>query len=279
MKNNFQIKIKRVAEKSGKTGVYLLWTFLFLLLCFPAASNAQQPAGKTEKNELLGKIMANDFDWSAVSISGKFKMKGLPLSPSVKIYMENEKLVYISLRAPLVGEVGRAEITRDSILVVNKMKKVYFKESLEEAMKYYPGTVGDIQQLILGRLMIPGGLQKELTARDEYLEVYAQEDEYAVVPGEDFQIEGFSYGYLVDPQGFLKLLLVVPDNLEDTNVTLEYEFYKKGYDIYMSYVSPEAFYNATMELDQPVFGANEMTPIKLNSKFRKVSISAFLQYF
>lgn len=233
--------------------------------------------GGKEKREVLNQVKQTDTDWQTVSISGKLKMKGLPVSPSVKIYMEKNCKIYISLTAFLVGEVGRCEINGDSILLVNKMKKVYVKESLAEALKYYPGTLKDLQYLILGRVVWPG--QPEVVPQNiDMIEVYRGE-EISIVPGEDLLIDGFSYGYTLYPNGKPKLLLVVPDMYPDSNVMVNYDFMNNGYDIQMSYISPSRSYTATLELEKPKFGASSMAPIKLNDKFRKVSVENFFKLF
>lgn len=216
--------------------------------------------------------------WESSSISGKFKMKGLPLSPSLKIYMQRDSLVIISLRAPFVGEVGRCEITPDSVLVVNKMKKTYCLEPIEEVRKFYPGTIADIQELLLGRIVIPG-METGPDNIIRFTEVYEEDDAFALVPGEEIEVDGFSYGYLLDFLFRPTLLLVIPDDRPDINFTLEYAYAKKGYDITATYNSPEAVYTATLELDSPEFGVAPTERIKINNKFRRLEFSQFIKSF
>lgn len=254
---------------------YLILMMVAFLTFLPGYGD--EMLGGKEKREVLNQVKQTDTDWQTVSISGKLKMKGLPVSPSVKIYMEKNCKIYISLTAFLVGEVGRCEINGDSILLVNKMKKVYVKESLAEALKYYPGTLKDLQYLILGRVVWPG--QPEVVPQNiDMIEVYRGE-EISIVPGEDLLIDGFSYGYTLYPNGKPKLLLVVPDMYPDSNVMVNYDFMNNGYDIQMSYISPSRSYTATLELEKPKFGASSMAPIKLNDKFRKVSVENFFKLF
>lgn len=246
-------------------------------------SKAQTLLDRDETAMVVNAITQGYNDWQTVSISGKLKMKGLPLSPSVKIYMEKDSLLIISFRAPFVGEAGRAEITSDSVLAVNRMKKVYFKESLQDFMKYYPGTVGDLQELILGRIMIPGNGSDLVSAQDD-LEIYIQEEELAVIPGEGLQVEGFGYGYLLYPDGRPKMLLVVPDLQPDITVTVGYEYLKKGYDLNLTYEAKNQngtyqYITAQMELDQPLFGGDPIMPMSLSNKFRRITPAAFLSSF
>lgn len=55
-----------------------------------------------------------------------------------------------------MGEVGRAEIYADSLLVVNKMKKTYVAEPLTGFMANYPISLSDVQNLLLGRPVVVG---------------------------------------------------------------------------------------------------------------------------
>ena len=241
-------------------------------------ANAAEELSDEEKQEVIEILDNTPVDWKKVSISGKFKMQGLPLNPSLKIFMERDSLVVISLRAPFLGEVGRCEITPDSILVVNKMKKTYCKESLEELMRYYPCDITDVQDLLLARVVFPG-VGNEIYEDPDLLEMYYQDDQLALVPDESMLLEGFSYGYLMDNYLRPTLLLVVPDENPDLNVTLMYEYLKKGYDIVASYQSPDAYYKATLELDEPIYNSDEISLIKINSKYQRLTPHQFLSSF
>lgn len=68
--------------------------------------------------------------WSAASVSGKVRCELFPINPTLKVYMTHGKHITMSISAPVLGEVGRLEITPDSLTAFNKMKKVYCTESL-----------------------------------------------------------------------------------------------------------------------------------------------------
>lgn len=112
---------------------------LILLAAMPRNASSQNIVDADERLLAVDSITASWEAWTSVGISGKFRMAGLPLSPSVKIYMVRDSSIFISLRAPLVGEVGRAEIADSTLLVVNKMNKTYVEEPIARALAYYPG--------------------------------------------------------------------------------------------------------------------------------------------
>lgn len=240
---------------------------------------AQNPLSAKESKEVVDAITEPWNDWETLTISGKLKMPGLPLNPSVKIFMDKDSLIRISLRAPLMGEVGRAEIEGDSILVVNKMKKTYVKEPISTFMSRYPVTLGDLQSLLLGRIVIPGGgtLTSEL---EQVIELYPEADEeYSLIPCADFELEEFSYGYLINADLQPYVLLVIPADKPEINVNVTYEYYDKGYNIVASYVSPDKIYGGTLELDYPTEGGSPIEPIKLNNKFVKLTPEQFMKSF
>ncbi len=267
-------KVKIITRIAG--GIILLCMFIGNM---SHEVSAQTPLRDDEKRMVVEAMDSARYDWETITLSGKLKMAGLPLSPSVKIFMQRDSSVMISLRAPLMGEVGRAEIFTDSLLVVNKMKKTYVKESLEKALSYYPGTLSDVQNLILGRVVIPGfgALDAE---HCEAVEIYAEDgDVFSLIPSEMAQTEGFSYGYVIDDYARPEALLVMPAEAEGVSVTLGFEYYDNGYDLAVTYLSPKKNYSATLELDNPVEGGSPIDRIKINSRYTQLTFQQFMKSF
>ncbi len=240
---------------------------------------AQEPLPQKEKEAVVDSIALPWEDCETLTISGKFKMAGLPLSPTVKIYMERDSVVSISLRAPLMGEVGRAEIDSDSILVVNKMKKTFVKEPLDSLLSKYPVSIGDVQSVLLGRVVLPG--YGTLMPDDaDKVELYPEDyGEYSLIPAEEYELDLFNYGYLIDHDFMPTVLLVIPTEKPEVMVNVSYEYDEKGYDIIVSYQSPEKIYSGTLQLDNPVDGGNPIEPIKLNNKYRQMKFGEFIKSF
>lgn len=250
-----------------------------LIISFVGQAKAQTPVPPESKQAVVDSIISPWQPWTKVAINGKLKMPGLPLSPNVKIFMECDSSIFISLRAPFVGEVGRAEITDTTLLVVNKMKKVYVEQPIREALAAYPGGLSDIQNLILGRVSLPGlgVLSHEV---EEDVEIYqALDGSMSLVVEEESSIPGFNYGYVIDNEFCPVTLLVLPERTPDVAVRLDYEYFDKGYDLSLLYKSETKNYQATLELDDPVWEGNPFDRIKLNSKFRKVDLKEFLKSF
>lgn len=259
--------------------ILALLAVLVLEVFLPGGAYAQEPLSKKDRKSVVESITAPWNDWQTLTISGKLKMAGLPLSPSVKIYMEKDSTVRISLRAPLMGEVGRAEIDGDTLLVVNKMKNTYVKEPLDSVMSRYPVTLGDVQSLLVGRVVIPGGgiLTKESA---EMVELFPEEGgEYSLIPSEEMELEDFNYGYLIDSDMLPTVLMVIPVEKPEVSVNVTYDYDPNGYEIFVSYQSPEKIYSGTLQLDYPLEGGSPIEPIKLNNKYIQLDFGKFMKSF
>ncbi len=253
---------------------------IFLLIAALWSSNllSQEPVDSIKRQEIVDSITLNIGDWEKVSLSGRLKMDGLPLSPSVKIFMEKDSSIMISLRAPFMGEVGRAEFSGDSILVVNKMKKTYVKESLSSLLSGYPLTIGDVQNIILGNVVIAGAgmLSPETAGCVDLFET--GEGTTTILPVPNMEMEQFRYGYLLDNLYRTATLIIIPLTKEETMVTLNYSYTGKGYDLAVIYESPRISKTGILQLENPEWGGNAMDPIKLN-RYTRMYFTEFLKSF
>ncbi|MBD5356051.1 MAG: DUF4292 domain-containing protein [Bacteroides sp.] len=263
--------------------VFKVISLIIFIASFPLITgsyvNAQNPVSPEERNKMVTTVTDSWTDWETVSISGKLKMPGLSINPSLKVFMEKDSVIRISLRAPLMGEVGRAEIEGDTILVVNKMKKAYVKESIENVLTNYPITLSDLQSLLLGRVAIPGlGLLGVDTA--EGIDIYPDEaDQYYIMPAQEYELEEFQYAYLLDCDLMIKKLMVIPVAKPDSYVNLDYLYDDKGYEIIITYQSPEKIYGGSLIFDNPTEEGSPIEPLKLNNKYRQVTFQQFMKSF
>ncbi|MDE6533388.1 MAG: DUF4292 domain-containing protein [Muribaculaceae bacterium] len=252
---------------------------LVSLLASFVSAFAQTPLDDERKEAVVDSITRGEIEWESLTLAGKFKMNGLPVSPSVRIYMKRDSVILMSLRAPFVGEVGRAEIADSMILVVNKMNKTYVEEPIEKALAYYPGGISDIQNLLLGQAFIPGHGVISPDMKD-MLELYEEEDgSVTVITTEDYRLDGFNYGYSFSPEWALSALMVLPLDKPDVAVTLQYLYYPKGYDIEFHYQSEKRDYRATLELDNPDIEGKGFKRIKIDGKYTQLPFDKFISGF
>lgn len=237
-----------------------------------------QDLNTEEDAEELTVTLPDYLPWDKIKIEGKLKMQGLPLSPSLKILMQRDSLIDISLRAPLIGEAGRMEITTDSITVVNKMNKTYVKEGISDFLKYYPWGISNIQDLLLARVFIPGFDLYENDIED-LVDIFFEDDQFNVIPKAYAKIPDVTYGYAVDESFNPLWLLILPESRPDIEIDVQYIYNLKGYDIILTYLENDKNRNLTLELKNPELTDEKSKPIEINKKFRKLSFSDFIRAF
>ena len=246
---------------------------------------------ETENEEESIDITYPDYEnWETVGLQGKLKMKGLPLSPTLKFYMQRDSIVNISVRAPFIGEAGRLLLTPDSIMALNKMNKTYVsekigdlgigKDSTQGMMNNGSGIkgrlIGNLQDLLLARFFLPGYdvMSADL---DDLVEIYYEDDQFNVVPKGGAEIEGIKYGYVVDESFNPLMIVILPSQNQNLEIDVEYEYELKGYDIRMAMQDGTSVKEIVMEMNEPEWGVDEPKEINLDKKYKRVSFEEFLK--
>lgn len=214
-------------------------------------------------------------NWEKVTLQGKLKMKGLPLSPSLKIFMQKDSLIDVSVRAPFVGEALRIEMSPDTITAVNKMNKTYFKEGINNFLSYYPGDLSDVQDLLLARFFLPG-IDISESDLEQVIDIYFEENQYNVIPKGEAEIEGIRYGFVVDNEFHPLMLIVLSDIRPDIELAATYEYKALGYDIMISYRDSDKLIEPVLELKKPEWKGEVSKGIDLEKKYRRLDITDFI---
>lgn len=213
-------------------------------------------------------------NWDKLSMNGRLRMKGLPISPGVKVYMERGSLIVISLRAPLMGEVGRVELTRDSVLMVNKMSKKYCAEDIRPYLGRLGADITNVQDLLLGRVfLLNAGTLSEGNAALVDVSTGASDTWIFTPKGQDPRAE---YGFTLFQDG--KMLMAAAFTTDQQNLaTAEYGYEGKDtqVDITLKYGKKEA--SIALEFDAPDMKPNPIERVRINNKWEKVSIGEFIR--
>lgn len=178
-----------------------------------------------------------------------------------------------------MGEVGRLEVYPEYFVAVNKMKKTYVEEPFERLEEFYPGNLGDLQNIFLGYVVLPGFgvLDSE---EFELIDIYPDsEGQYSLIPIGIAELSQASYGYLLNNDLSTAALLIIPVINPTINVMFAFNYYSKGYDITLDYVEGERGLSASLELDLPKWGGDAIEPIKLNKKYTQLSLDQFMKAF
>lgn len=253
---------------------------IFLMIIMSAISVsgifAQTLLSSSEREDLLKKVIKDYSNWGKVEIKGKLSSPKLPVNPNVKIYMERNKCLQISLSAPFVGEVARVEYYTDSITIVNKLKHKYARIGTNHIDEVYPGFLKDFQATLLGRVSIMG--QGQLRSGDfNKLQVYANDssDGYILVPDSAYQPSLCSYGYTVTSDGETNALVILLNGTENI-LAMQFERQSKELTLDMSLIFDNQTTEASLMLNAPKIGGKKMEPFEPTARYRKVRIGDVL---
>lgn len=179
-----------------------------LLLLIPLSAAAQEALGKKAAEKELAAIAGGYRNWTTASWQAKVKADGLFISPAMKVFMERGKRTSISVRVPIMGEVMRMEINNDSVLVANKMKRVYWSMPMNVAKNMLPDFLNESQSLMLGRIAVLGSgeISKQSASEVQVFEIPV--GGYLIMPQPSSEFSFASYGYAVDAQNRLSALMV-----------------------------------------------------------------------
>lgn len=214
--------------------------------------------------------------WQKVSLKGKARVDGIPVALGVKIYMEHANRVLVSLNAPLLGEVGRLEIDKDSLLIVNKRGKCYSKVDIASNLAMFGASITDVQDLFLGRVFILGAGTLS-SSNASLIDVSAgASDTWILTPR--IQDERAQYGFTLFEDGAMLLAAAfTPD--EKYLATAEYEHKSNGTDMELTLKLNRKAMKLDLSFEKPDFSPVPLTPISINDKWERVSLKALLRSF
>lgn len=169
----------------------------------PGYESTGEALGKDRLKELFGTLEASYTPWEEVKIPVTLNLQS-PKRFSVggTMTMVRDKSINISLR--FFGmEVASVMVTEDSIFAAYKLEKIYFAESIRDLLGGFPATVGNVQDLLLGRPFVLGERGVSLSR----CELGGNASTWTIAPRQS--PFGMSYDFTVDtPTGNVELLTV-----------------------------------------------------------------------
>lgn len=265
-----------------------------LIISLPLSAKKSAEESSSYPLQVIEGITPTYTPWETVELNGKLHMDKLPVTPKARIYMKKGEVIDISIRASFLGEVGRILITPDSILAVNKMKRVYCNESIGLITDRLPGALSELQTMLLGRVSVFGN--GELSA-DNIANLNI------AIPGQDL------YGTEIDPTDpdnpawELTGAMEIDDNVElgydyiifrdgrvnaidmkvdaaDMELAMASAYTKNERKMVIMYAKDSKVKFETMlTLESPRWDVNEPAPFSISSKYRQLTLSQFLHSF
>ena len=226
---------------------------------------------------VLRDIIDSYLPWNSVEFNGKLKYDKLPVTPTIKMFMVRDSLIQISVRVPIMGEVGRLNLSKDEITVVNKIKRVYCQEPSQKLLDIYPNVIGDLQSLFLARVVVLG---KGEMSSDNATFVEIEEDRaggWMLIPEtSDNQIVPFNYGYIVGSNGRTSAFIAAVAG--HGSLEMNYSYRNRGEQIEIDFEGKGKNYKATLDFSTVRWGGSQLPSIKL-SNYERVSLKDFVRSF
>lgn len=238
--------------------------------------DATAPA--TDNGKSLVRSVADSYTpWQKASVKGKMRISGLPVSLNLKTYMVRDSVLLMSMSAPLLGEVGRMEIDTDSILIVNKRAKTYWKQSITSCLSRFGATVNDIQDLLLGRVFMLGSgtLSRDNVSQTEVSP--GSEETWVLRPLQKHP--DIEYGFTLRPDGQMLLMAAVSADAR-YECSAYFDHLKNGdtdLDITIRMKNKSVPFNVT--LSTPDFSPTPLSRIGINPKWSKTDFKGLLDSF
>ena len=132
--------------------------FFFITSCGikkPIKTNEFSPKKSKELIKLV-ETKHNDYDF--ISLKANVKIKNADQEINFKTNIKNQKdsIIWISANAFLGVEIFRAQITPDTIYIINRLKKTYSKKAYSEIKSIidFDFSFDEIQDIIMGIIRI-----------------------------------------------------------------------------------------------------------------------------
>ena len=161
-------------------------------------------------------ILQANTDWTDVTINGSITIStSSNLSSTMQLKMIKDESISISIR-PLLGiEMGKLYITNDSIVVLDKYHKLFFKGSIKGYVDERI-NISSLQNLLLSRAFIPEAKSVHFDWRDCYQATRVDENgDWTLTPKE--QDRQFAYNFDMEGNNLknfnLEILNGRPDNV------------------------------------------------------------------
>lgn len=229
-----------------------------------------------EAMQLVSNMLGRYVAWNNAEFNGKVRIPGLSISPGIKIYMERGRLLQVSLRVPLMGEVGRLEIDGENLLIINKWKRNYCRESLSRILEVYPGIIADIQSLLLGRVVIIGSGELNVGMLQDIILEPGNDGEWALAPLQMAADGKIIYGYLVKENGRTSMLYGGMDGGDQT-LTIKYTYPSSSMNMEVQFNGGKKNYSALIDFSSIRWGGSAMTPVNLDKGYTRLGIDGFLR--
>jgi outer membrane biogenesis lipoprotein LolB len=201
---------------------FVLLAALALLSACKSTRNITATEIKPEKlssEEIAEKLHSRLHQYHTVDFKAKVSVKDKKTQNfTANVRMVRDSVIWASFTGTLGVEGARIIITKDTIHVLDKLKKIYYKEPFSFIYNYvpFPVTMNLLQDLLVGNHQLEDAANSEMKI-DETYNFYQKEK----------KINSF---YSISPGLFMPLTVRLTDNEQHRQVSINYDDYRPASD-------------------------------------------------
>lgn len=207
-------------------GLFIVCSFVFLIGC--KSSKSEKPVaieGYKSEAEFIADVenKSIQFETLTARINVELNLPGKNISSRVDLKMIKDEVFQLSVQPFLGIELFRAEISVDSIKLIDRMNKRYVAENYEKLKGQTPIEFNfyNLQALFTNSLFLPG--QQEISKKHYPRFRLKQTDEFAQMQAKDAM--GLLYTFVVDGQEKI-LSTTIADNKKEYALCWSYKDFK-----------------------------------------------------
>jgi hypothetical protein len=163
--------------------VLFLGIAIFVSSCKTSRQTQQIALTTHTMEERVGLILNQALPYKTFSGNLRFGIKpGLNhgnMTTDAQLKIIKNEMIQLSLRIPILGtEAARINISPEQMIIIDRINKMYFAESMENLKKHFPFDFDfySVQSLFTNQLFVAG---KQQLTPDDYISFDYREDEFS----------------------------------------------------------------------------------------------------
>ena len=107
---------------------------LFFITSCGVKKNVVKELGSININDIVSQINSNKINSNWLYVKGKIKMisNNDKVSLGVSIKIRHDSLIWLSISAPIIGEINRVMLTPDSLYVINRSNSTWLIKPIKQ---------------------------------------------------------------------------------------------------------------------------------------------------
>jgi hypothetical protein len=193
---------------------------LFIVLLFAACSTTRNISVTAKPENLSYNIVAEKFQsqlhqYHSASFKAKVDIKEKKTQSFIaNVRMVRDSIIWASLTGSLGVEGARIIITKDSIHILDKLKKIYYQKPFSYVQEFVPFTLSMnfLQDIMMGNHPLDSISVKTLSIKETY-----------VITETGSELTG---NYYIAPETFVPLLVVLDEKQNNRQLAIAYKDYR-----------------------------------------------------